>query len=105
MGEILGGLRGSEHSFPNSHDELTESVQSAFSLQPAGVDGFRDSVYHYVDVARSQGDPVERVIIDLKALLNLGGQSPHYAPRKERALAEGVIQWCTERYYYLEDPQ
>jgi hypothetical protein len=37
-------------------------------------------------------------------MLNLGGQSPHYAPPKQRALAEGVIQWCTERYY-LADPQ
>jgi len=96
--ELPGGLHGSEDAFPNGHGEPTESLYSAFSFPATSVDGFRDSVYHYVDVARSQGDPVEQVIIDLKALLNLGGQSPHYAPRKERALAEGVIQWCTERY-------
>ena len=59
----------------------------------------RDVVDAYVDEARLRGEPVERVIIDLKQEMRAAGVIDPYAHPRERALAESVIRWCIERYY------
>ena len=48
---------------------------------------------------RARGEPVERVIIDLKQEMRAAGAIDRYARPEERALAESVIRWCIERYY------
>jgi hypothetical protein len=46
-----------------------------------------------------RGEPVERVIIDLKQEMRGAGVVDRYVRPGERALAESVIRWCIERYY------
>ena len=57
------------------------------------------SMCSYVDKARGRGEPVERVIIDLKQEMRAAGVVDRYQRPDERPLAESVIRWCIERYY------
>lgn len=50
-------------------------------------------------VDEQRGEPVERVIIDLKQEMRAAGVVNLYVRPEERALAEAVIRWCIERYY------
>ena len=83
---------------PTSSETLSALLRSAF--RDAGdVAKLRDAVCRYVDAARARGEPVERVIVDLKQEMRAAGAIKDYAAKEERALAEGVIRWCIERYY------
>ena len=62
----------------------------------------REEVCAHVDAARQRGDPIERIIIDLKREMHAAGVVDRYADPHERALAESVIRWCIERYYGAE---
>ena len=83
---------------PPGPRELPPSLRDA--LQSGVADPrLREEVCAYVDAARQRGDPVERVIIDLKKELHGTGILDRYVRPHERALAESVIRWCIERYY------
>lgn len=81
-----------------SRDSLSTRLQA---LLRGGVqsDALREAVNGYVDEARRRGEPVERVIIDLKQEMRAAGVVDVYVRPGERALAEPVIRWCIDRYY------
>jgi len=81
-----------------SDDNLTANLRGALRRE-AGAETLRDTVCEYVDAARQRGDPVERVIIDLKQEMRAAGAIDRYAHPKERELAESVISWCIQRYF------
>ena len=81
-----------------SDDKLTANLRGELRRE-AGPKTLRDAVCEYVDAARQRGDPVERVIIDLKQEMRAAGAIDRYAHPKERELAESVIRWCIQRYY------
>jgi hypothetical protein len=81
-----------------SDDKLTTNLRGALRRDGA-AEALRDAVCEYVDAARLRGDPVERVIIDLKQEMRTAGAVDRYAHPKERELAESVIRWCIQRYY------
>jgi hypothetical protein len=56
-------------------------------------------VHGYVDASRERGNPVERVIIDMKREMDAAGMIDRYATREDRLLAESVVRWCIERFY------
>mgnify|MGYP007010099049 CR=1 FL=1 len=79
-----------------SDHTLTSKLRDGLRL---GAEVLREAVCDYVDAARQRGDPVERIIIDLKQELRAAGAIDRYAHPKERELAESVIRWCIQRYY------
>ena len=60
-------------------------------------------MHSYVDASRERGDPVERIIIDMKTELDAAGMTDRYATREDRSLAESVVRWCIERFYEPPD--
>src|SRR5690242_3292421 len=87
---------------PNVSHSLREPFSAALHAivrEYGDVAALRDAVCNYVDAARAGGEPVERVIIDLKQEMRAAGAIDRYARPEERALAESVIRWCIERYY------
>jgi hypothetical protein len=83
---------------PTAPRELPPRLREALRRGLADT-GLRVEVCAYVDAGRRRGDPVERVIIDLKRELHAAGVIDRYAEPHERTLAESVIRWCIERYY------
>ena len=81
-----------------SRASLPSRLRAALGA-PGDVGTLRDVVCRYVDAARARGEPIERVIIDLKQELRAAGAIDRYASKEERALGEGVVRWCIERYY------
>ena len=79
-----------------SREVLAANLRTAMRAEAASL---RDAVCEYVDAARQRGEPVERVIIDLKQEMRAAGVVDRYVKPNERALAESVIRWCIERYY------
>ena len=53
----------------------------------------------YVDAARLQGHPIERIIVDLKYEMSAAGMIARYSAQEDRAVAEAVVRWCIERFY------
>ena len=82
-----------------SRETLAQNLRTALRASGAGAAALRDAVCEYVDAARQRGEPVERVIIDLKQEMRAAGVVDRYVKPNERALAESVIRWCIERYY------
>jgi hypothetical protein len=83
---------------PPGPRELPSSLRDA--LRSGVVDSrVHEEVCAYVDTARRAGDPVERVIIDLKREMHGTGILDRYVRPAERDIAESVIRWCIERYY------
>jgi hypothetical protein len=90
----------SDNSTPRTtRDQLATLLRSAFRGGLVETEPLREAVCTYVDTARERGEPVERVIIDLKRMMELTGGWRRSASRKEEAIAEGIIRWCIERYY------
>jgi len=56
-------------------------------------------VRRYVDAARRHGDPIERIIVDLKYEMSPDGTISRYSAQEDRAVAEAVVRWCIERFY------
>jgi hypothetical protein len=83
---------------PSGGEPLTGALRAAFR-DPGDVAALRDTVCSYVDAARARGEPVERVIIDLKQEMRAAGVVDCYVRPGERAVAESVIRWCIERFY------
>lgn len=103
-------MRESTSEFDNSstvpgttRDEMAMVLWPAFHGGPVKTEALQAAVCAYVDGARERGDPVERVIVDLKRILRLSGAWRRSAPRAEEAVAEDVIRWCIERYYQTKD--
>jgi hypothetical protein len=91
---------GSDNSSARtSRDQLSTLLRAAFRGGLIDTEPLREAVCAYVDAARERGDRVERVIIDLKRMMELSGVWRRSASRKEEAIAEGVIRWCIDRYY------
>ena len=86
-----------------TRDQLSTLLRAAFRGAPVETEPLREAVCAYVDSARERGEPVERVIIDLKRMMELSGAWRRSASKAEEALAEGVIRWCIERYYRPAD--
>ncbi len=83
---------------PPGREPFAVALHAAFR-EPGNVAALRDAVCGYVDAARARGEPVERVIIDLKREMRAAGLVDRYVRPDERAVAESVIRWCIERYY------
>src|SRR5690349_20879345 len=91
---------GSDNSTTSTtRDELSVLLRAAFRAQLVETQPLREAVCAYVDSARERGEPVERVIIDLKRMMELSGGWRRSVSRKEETIAEGVIRWCIDRYY------
>jgi hypothetical protein len=91
---------GSDNSSTGpTRDELSTLLRAAFRGGLVDTEPLREAVCVYVDGARERGEPVERVIVDLKRMMELSGAWRRSASRAEEALAEGIIRWCIERYY------
>jgi hypothetical protein len=86
-------------SVPHSTGEPFAVALRAAFREHGDVAALRDTVCSYVDAARARGEPVERVIIDLKQEMRAAGVVDRYLRPGERAVAESVIRWCIERYY------
>lgn len=84
---------------PPDPRELPPSLRDALRSGGVADARLREEVCGYVDAARRAGDPVERVIIDLKQEMHATGVIDLYLHPHERTLAESVIRWCIERYY------
>jgi hypothetical protein len=83
----------------SAREPLAAALRAAFREHGADIALLREAVCDHVDAARARGDPVERVIIDLKEEMRAAGVVDRYVRAEERALAESVIRWCIERYY------
>ena len=83
---------------PSTGEPFAIALRAAFR-EPGDVATLRDAVCTYVDAARARGEPVERVIIDVKQGMRAAGVVDRYARPEEHAVAESVIRWCIERYY------
>jgi len=81
-----------------TREPFSAALRAAFR-ENGEVAAVRDAVCSYVDAARAGGEPVERVIIDLKQEMRGAGVVDRYLRPEERVLAESVIRWCIERYY------
>ena len=68
----------------------------------AGLAELRDAVREQVIHLRGQGEPPERVLVEIKRELQ-ESQTRTGAPRSDepamRALADQVVRWCIEAYY------
>jgi len=82
-----------------TRDHLAALLRAPFRGGTVETEPLREAVCVYVDAARERGEPVERVIIDLKRMMELSGGWRRSTSRKEEAVAEGVIRWCIDRYY------
>jgi len=94
-----GPRTGSPPAPTTSREILAANLRTAMRASGAEAASLRDAVCEYVDAARQRGEPVERVIIDLKQEMRAAGVVDRYVKPNERALAESVIRWCIERYY------
>ena len=83
----------------------TRSQESLSRLLRPAVHGeveterLRDAVHDYVNDARERGEPVERVIVDLKQEIRAAAGIGLYVSRETRAVMESVVRWCIEGYY------
>jgi hypothetical protein len=94
----------SDNSFTRTtRDQLSALLRTAFRGGLVDLEPLREAVCIYVDGARERGEPVERVIVDLKRMMELSGGWRRSASRAEEAVAEGVIRWCIDRYYRPAD--
>ena len=77
---------------PTAPDELPPSLREA--LRKGTPDTFlRDEVCAYVDAARRRGDPVERVIIDLKRELHVTGVVDRKDSRRsDRGIRQAAVR-------------
>lgn len=82
-----------------TRDQLATLLEAAFRGGLVDSMPLRESVWSYVDAARERGEPVERVIIDLKRMMEVSGGWRRPTSRAAEAVAEGVIRWCIDRYY------
>lgn len=68
----------------------------------AGIAELRDAVHEQVWHLRSQGEPPERVLVEIKREIQ-EAQTRVNAPRGDepvlRTLTEQVVRWCIEAYY------
>jgi hypothetical protein len=68
----------------------------------AGIAELRDAVREQVWHLRSQGEPPERVLVEIKREIQ-EAQTRVNAPRGDepvlRTLTEQVVRWCIEAYY------
>jgi hypothetical protein len=69
---------------------------------PAGLAELRDAVREQVIHLRDQGEPPERVLVEIKRELQ-ESQTRTGVPRVDelalRGLADQVVRWCIEAYY------
>jgi hypothetical protein len=94
----------SENSSTRStREQLSALLRAAFRGGLVETAPLREAVCTYVDGARERGEPVERVIVDLKRMMELSGAWHRSASRNEEAIAEGIIRWCIDRYYKPAD--
>ena len=70
--------------------------------RPPDVEALREVVCAYVNAARLGGEPISRVVIDLKEAMREAGLVGDPASAEERTLEEAVIAWGTECYQPAE---
>ena len=99
MRERTPDFSSDNSSTRGTREQLSTLLRAAFRGGLVEPEPLREAVCSYVDSARERGEPVERVIIDLKRMMELSGGWRRSASRKEEAVAEGVIRWCIDRYY------
>ena len=99
MRERTPDFSSDNSSTRGTREQLSTLLRAAFRGGLVETEPLREAVCSYVDSARERGEPVERVIIDLKRMMELSGGWRRSASRKEEAVAEGVIRWCIDRYY------
>ena len=72
-------------------------------MRPIQDEVLKAAVCDYVDEAKQLGWPVERVIIEIKRLSEVGDGSLHrlelYDRIQGQRIVERVVTWCVEHYY------
>ena len=99
MRESTPDFSGDNGTTRITRDQLSALLRGAFRGGLVETEPLREAVCAYVDGARERGEPVERVIVDLKRMMEVSGGWRRSASRAEEAVAEGVIRWCIDRYY------
>jgi len=81
---------------------LDIAIRLAGAGDETGLAELRDAVREQVAHLRDQGEPPERVLVEIKRELQ-ESQTRTGAPRGDeqalRALADQVVRWCIEAYY------
>ena len=89
MTETSGPSSPEPHPNSTAPRELPARLREALRRGIADT-ALREELRAYVDAGRRRGDPVERVIIDLKREMHVVGVVDFYAEPNEGALAEAV---------------
>jgi hypothetical protein len=81
---------------------LDIALRLAAPGDPAGMAELRDAVREQVTHLRSQGEPPERVLVEIKREIQEALTRVN-APRDDefalRPLTDQVVRWCIEAYY------
>jgi hypothetical protein len=79
-------------------DRIESSLRRAFGAGSLDRSFLSDEIRAFTRRARAGGQPVERVIIAVKSMVDdTQGASRDVEVRKH--LAEDVVRWCIEEYY------
>lgn len=78
---------------------LARALQTGAAGIIGGVDVLRESVCTYAQRQRADGVPAERVVIQLKELMQVSANRARFLDSEQRALVDSVIRWCIEEYY------
>ena len=81
-------------------DALLETARAFMAeqraLRTSSHELLRDHVVRYTGALRAQGEPPERALVLMKAVIEPVLQG---APQDRRAVMETVVRWCVEAYY------
>lgn len=88
----------------NGFTEVSSQLRVALSTHPVDDGALRAAVCAYVDAARAQGWPVERVIIELKRIAESeDGPVNRWSHATDRIDGQRVVaravSWCVEHYF------
>jgi hypothetical protein len=79
-------------------DHIERSLRRVFAEPSLDHSFLSDEIRAFTRRARAGGQPVERVIIAVKSMVD-GTQGAAHDFLVGRHLAEDVVRWCIEEYY------
>jgi hypothetical protein len=85
--------------------DRTARLRAAFTASSVDESALKVAVCAYVDETKTQGWPVERVIIEIKRIAEVEDGPVYRALRdpierlKARDLIDRVVKWCIDHYF------
>lgn len=80
-----------------SRDALARLITDALQRAPTPVEPLQEEVCAFVRMQKGTGAPPERVLADLKAIIDRA--SPFVRTQDQAALVERVVRWCIDEFY------